>query len=450
MINLQQLIQGRYQLKEQLGQNAGRQTWIAEDLQTQTRQKLIVKLLAFSPQMQWEELKLFEREAQVLKQLNYPKIPRYRDYFSIDDRENSGLHWFGLVQDYIPGSSLRQMLDSGKRFTEDEAKKIAIQVLKILIYLHELSPPVLHRDIKPSNLIMGKNGEVYLVDFGAVQDRAKAEGVTFTVVGTSGYAPPEQLWGKAVPVSDLYALGATLIHLLTGTAPADLPQHQMRVEFRDKINLNPGFANWIEQLIEPATEKRFVSAKEALRELQAPTHSAEGIYQPAAESVNYGRLILLSLCGTVLSGVVVILPLISLPSLLNSTNKARQAEAKHYVSAMNKAQQVYHTEFTNFVTQDNQKGWDKLGIGIRNETKNYKYSFYGNNKAVFSYGISKQEELKSYVGGVFLVPDKRGKKRTPTIICESNYPGAVFPPAPIYQNGELKCGEDTRKISTKY
>jgi serine/threonine protein kinase len=99
---------------------------------------------------------------------------------------------------------------------------------------------------------LGKNGQIYLVDFGAVQDRATAEGVTFTVVGTSGYAPPEQLWGRTVAASDLYALGATLIHLLTGIAPADLPQDNLRIQFADRVNLDSCFADWLEQLTEPA------------------------------------------------------------------------------------------------------------------------------------------------------------------------------------------------------
>jgi serine/threonine protein kinase len=179
------------------------------------------------------------------------------------------LPWFGLVQDYIPGDSLQQLLKKGKRFTEAGVKEIAIQLLEILIYLHQLSPAVLHRDIKPSNIIWGKNRQVYLVDFGAVQEKAKAEGATFTVVGTGGYAPPEQLWGRAVPASDLYALGATLIHLLTGTAPADLPQRQMRLQFRDKVSLTPSFAHWIETLTNPDPELRFSNARAALEALQA-------------------------------------------------------------------------------------------------------------------------------------------------------------------------------------
>lgn len=451
MMQTQQVLQGRYQLKELLGQNAGRQTWLAEDLEAQPRQQVIVKLLAFSPQMQWDELKLFERESQVLKHLKHPKIPRYRDYFSVDEDTGSGLPWFGLVQDYIPGSSLRQLLDQSKRFTENQAKDIAKQVLNILIYLHELSPLVLHRDIKPSNLILGKDGQVYVVDFGAVQDRAKAEGVTFTVVGTSGYAPPEQLWGKAVPASDLYALGATLIHLLTGTAPADLPQHQMRIQFRDRVKLNPSFADWIEQLTEPAPEKRFNSAREALKALQGnSSHTpVESVAQAAKNSVRYGRLIALSLGGFILGTFVVggMLAAIVTPPFLNSNTKSKQAEAKQYVASMNRSQQAYYVENGKFVTQDSPKGWGNLGIGIKSETQNYSYSFQGTDKAVLNYGKSKNQRLKSYVGGVFVVRDDRGDWITQSIICESNSPGQIHLAKPLNKNGFLVCAPGTRNLS---
>lgn len=268
MLQPEQILQERYQLQEKLGRTAaGRQTWLAKDLQL--NEQVIVKLLAFSPQMQWEELKLFEREAQVLQNLSHPRIPRYRDYFSVDREAGDGLPWFGLVQDYIPGASLQELLEQGKRFTETQVKKIATQVLNILIYLHELNPPVLHRDIKPSNLILGEDEQVYLVDFGAVQDKAAFTGVTFTVVGTSGYAPLEQFWGRAVPASDLYALGATLIHLLTGIAPADLPQKDSRIQFADRVSVSPNFVSWIEKITEIAIEKRFSNVRQALSALES-------------------------------------------------------------------------------------------------------------------------------------------------------------------------------------
>ncbi|MBE9225523.1 serine/threonine protein kinase [Phormidium sp. LEGE 05292] len=288
MLQVEQVLQGRYQLKEKLGHNAGRQTWLAEDLETKPSEKVIVKLLAFGGDIQWDDLKLFEREAQILKHLKHPQIPRYRDYFSLDER----VLWFCLVQEYIPGASLKDLLKIGKRFTEKEVRLIAESLLNILSYLHELNPPVFHRDIKPSNVILGENKRIYLVDFGAVQDKAAAEGATFTVVGTYGYAPIEQFGGRTVPASDLYALGATLIHLLTGTSPADLPQKDLRIHFSDRTNANTKFIQWIEKLTEPSVEKRFAKAEEALKALKnnrAYSLPVKKVTQPQENRIKINR-----------------------------------------------------------------------------------------------------------------------------------------------------------------
>lgn len=277
MLQAEQVLQERYRLKQKLGQNAGRQTWLAEDMAIGDRETVIVKLLCFGGEVQWDDLKLFEREAQVLKQLNHPRIPRYRDYFSIDER----YLWFGLVQEYIPGLSLKELLVQGKKFREQQVYQLAEDILHILIYLHKLNPPVLHRDIKPSNLIWGEDNQIYLVDFGAVQDKAAQEGATFTVVGTYGYAPMEQFGGRAVLASDLYALGATLVHLLTGIAPADLPQKDLRIQFREHVSVSPRFVRWLETLIEPALERRFSHASQALATLKS-----DAIIQSHAEQAS--------------------------------------------------------------------------------------------------------------------------------------------------------------------
>ena len=452
MLQTEQVLQSRYQLKRQLGQNAGRQTWLAKKLDGKSSQLVIVKLLAFNPQMQWDELKLFEREAQVLKHLNHPQIPQNRDYFSIDSETGDGLPWFGLVQDYIPGDSLQQLLDKGKRFTEAQVRKIATEVLEILIYLHELSPPILHRDIKPSNLIWGKNRQIYLVDFGAVQDRATAEGVTFTVVGTSGYAPPEQLWGRAVAASDLYALGATLIHLLTGTAPADLPQDNLRIQFTDRVSLDSGFADWLEQLTEPAPERRYSTARQALEALKAsaslpsPIEDVKTSHQPAKTSVVPAVLTL-----EVIVALLAILAIIALPSTFTMVSKAKQAEGKQNIGALNRAQQAYYLEnnaFTNSV--------EKLGIGIKTETENYNYLIRATPKAVVNYGVARNNTIKSYVGGVFAVPAKEipnsassDEILTLAILCEANSSGTTRPAEPTYKNGQLACGSGTKDLGRR-
>ncbi len=282
MFQTEQILQDKYQLQRQLGRTAaGHQTWLAVDLDND--ESVAIKLLAFSPQMPWEELKLFEREAQILQTLDHPRIPKYRDYFDLDKEIGEGVPWFALVQDYIPGVTLQELLEKNRRFTEAQIRHIAQETLEILVYLHQLNPSVLHRDIKPSNLILGEDRHIYLIDFGAVQAQAAVTGVTFTVVGTSGYAPLEQFWGRAVEASDLYALGATLIHLLTGILPADLPHQDSRIQFRDRVNIQADFINWLEKITELPVEKRFKSATLAL---EALTSGRFNYRQNTPQSIN--------------------------------------------------------------------------------------------------------------------------------------------------------------------
>ncbi len=269
MLNPHDVLRDRYQLQRKLGQTAGRQTWLALDQASQPSVPVIIKLLAFVDQVNWDTLRLFEREAAILQQLRHPAIPQYRDYFSIDDR----VLWFGLVQDYIPGDSLSDLIRQGRRFSLAQVEQIAVDLLNILIHLHTLTPPVFHRDIKPSNLILDERDRIFLIDFGSVQDRVAVEGSTFTVVGTYGYAPMEQFGGRTVAASDLYSLGATLIHLLTGVCPADLPQDNLQIQFADRVNLPSNWVRWLQTMTHPDVTQRFASAQIALNALPQTRHS---------------------------------------------------------------------------------------------------------------------------------------------------------------------------------
>ncbi|NJL09350.1 MAG: serine/threonine protein kinase [Calothrix sp. SM1_7_51] len=252
-----QLLTERYEIQELLGKKAGRKTFLARDLNTE--QPVIIKLLTFGKDFVWEDLKLFEREAETLKALEHPSIPRYIDYFEVDSKSGKS---YALVQSYVAGKSLEELLQEQGKLNEKTIKNIAKQLLKILDYLHARQPPVIHRDIKPSNIIFsGKN--VYLVDFGSVQTLFGKAGKTITVVGTYGYMPPEQFGGYATPASDLYSLGATLIALATGIPPADLPQKDMRIYFAQHSQLSPEFSEWLEWLVEPNVEKRAKNVTEA-------------------------------------------------------------------------------------------------------------------------------------------------------------------------------------------
>ena len=260
----------RYEILQLLGKKSGRRTLLAKDVDN--GELVIVKLLAFSSDFEWDDLKLFEREAETLKSLSHPSIPRYLDYFEVNSPTIKG---FALVQSYISAQTLEQYLQSGRIFTESDIKQIATAILEILIYLHGLYPPVIHRDIKPSNILLGERsgnsvGQVYLVDFGSVQTALGQEEGTRTVVGTYGYMPPEQFGGRTVTASDLYSLGATLIYLLTGTHPADLPQKDFCIQFEELVNVSPGLASWLKSMTQPSLERRLSSAQEALKALEEP------------------------------------------------------------------------------------------------------------------------------------------------------------------------------------
>lgn len=262
-----QMLGDRYQVQQQLARKAGRQTLLARDLET--GELVVVKLLSFSSDFEWDDLKLFEREAETLKALSHPCIPNYINYFELNSQSFQG---FALIQSYIDARSLESHLKAGRNFSEAEVKQIAIAILEILIYLHERQPAVIHRDIKPSNILLGDRtgnsvGQVYLVDFGSVQNLAAREGATMTIVGTYGYMPPEQFGGRSFPSSDLYSLGATLIYQVTGTAPAELPQKDGRIQFEDEANINPDFANWLKRMTQPSLDRRFDSAHAALQSL---------------------------------------------------------------------------------------------------------------------------------------------------------------------------------------
>jgi serine/threonine protein kinase len=257
------VLRQRYQLERRLSKRSGRHTYLARDLLTS--EPVVIKLLLFGPDFNWDNLKLFEREAQVLQTLSHPAIPRYRDCFEIALKGGRGL---ALVQSYIEAPSLQEWMERGRRFAEPEVRDLAQKLLRILIYLHELHPPVIHRDLKPSNILLAADGQVYLVDFGSVQAAAPREQGSYTVVGSYGYMPLEQFGGRTVPASDLYSLGATLIHLLTGQHPADLPQEGSRIGFEQVVQLSPPFRDWLRWLTEPLVANRPASARQALEALE--------------------------------------------------------------------------------------------------------------------------------------------------------------------------------------
>ena len=154
-------------------------------------------------------------------------------------------------------------------------------------------------------------------------------------------------------------------------------------------------------------------------------------------------------CGCLLLLICIGVGAIALPSFLNASNKPMLSEGKQYVASMNKGQLAYYAETSVFSTSV-----EALGLGIKTETKNYKYSVRTTKTAVFNYGVSKQKDLKSYVGGVFVIPaakqvDLNSYNMTITttyILCIADSPGTIKPPEPTNQNGKIACATGTMAL----
>ena len=257
------LIQKRYSIINQLGEGGSGITYAAQDLTEGTT--VAIKVLSLNQLENWKKIELFEREAKILQQLEHPNIPKYLDYFQIETEENTS---FYIVQQLAPGKSLASLIEAGWQPEESEIKAIAEQILNILVYLQQLTPPVIHRDLKPQNIIYQPDtGNLFLVDFGAVQDTYHHTVMGSTVVGTYGYMAPEQYRGGAVLATDLYSLGCTLLFLLTRKSPAELPQENLKLHFRKQVKLNRNFAKWLDKLIAPDIRDRFPTAEDALKVL---------------------------------------------------------------------------------------------------------------------------------------------------------------------------------------
>jgi serine/threonine protein kinase len=249
----------RYQIQDVIGIGGMGSVYRARDMHFPNVIKLVaVKEMinqAPDPLIRETIVRNFEREANILVTLNHPSIPKIYDFFSIDNRSY-------LVEEFINGRDLEAVLKSTlEPIKEDQVIIWSIQICDVLEYLHTHKPePIIFRDIKPSNVMINQANNVILVDFGIA--KMFKTGQKGTMIGTEGYSPPEQYRGEATLQTDIYALGATMHHLLTHRDPrleapfsfADRPIHQ----------INPAVSNELETIVNTALEynpaNRFVSS----------------------------------------------------------------------------------------------------------------------------------------------------------------------------------------------
>ncbi|MEM7713345.1 MAG: serine/threonine-protein kinase [Cyanobacteria bacterium P01_A01_bin.68] len=269
------LLNNRYQVIQVLGAGGFGETFLAEDIHLPSRRRCVIKQLkplADDPKTYEKIQQKFEREAATLEFLGEgsEQIPNLFAYFSED-----GL--FYLVQEWIQGQTLTDIVENQGCLNEEAVKEILLSLLPVLEYVH--SKGIIHRDIKPDNIILrNSNRKPVLIDFGAVKETVRTQ-ISFSgnttksmVIGTPGYMPIEQAVGRAVFATDIYSLGLTAIYLFTGKHPQELetnPQTGELIWESDAPGISSSLKQVLNQAINPNIGSRFSTTSKMLYTLQS-------------------------------------------------------------------------------------------------------------------------------------------------------------------------------------
>lgn len=284
------LVRNRYRVTKSLGQGGFGATFVAIDVSLPGEPICVIKQLR--PSNNHEKFlrmarELFEREARTLGKIgNHPQIPRLLDFF--EERRN-----FYLVQEYVSGHTIHQEVKQMGLFKENKIRDFLIEILPVITYIH--TQQVIHRDIKPANILRREqDGKLVLIDFGAVKNYVAqmepAEGAeqasnTQFAVGTSGYAPPEQLAMRPIFSSDIYALGVTCIYLMTGKSPKDIEYNPSTGEmmWQKHVELSKHMTQVLSKMLEVSVRYRYQSAEEVQKALAATAAAVDNRQAPAPQ-----------------------------------------------------------------------------------------------------------------------------------------------------------------------
>ncbi len=279
---------GKWTVERVLAQSAHSRVYVAHD---GAGQVVALKELHFALVPGTQEIDAFEREARTLEALQHPATPRFVERFT--EGTGVGLRLY-LATEFVRGESLAQRLSRGP-LPEAEVLQLGRQLLAVLIALQQRSPALFHRDLKPANVMFREDGSVVLVDFGSARSVEGSRTHRSTLVGTFGYMPPEQLGGTVDRTSDVFALGATLLHAVTGRAPSELLTSEFQLTVPGSVS--PSLRAWLQRAMAFERTARFADARAALEALEGRG--------PRARSPRRQWLVLAGLVA-VLLGVVVV------------------------------------------------------------------------------------------------------------------------------------------------
>jgi serine/threonine protein kinase len=256
------LLDGRYRVRKVLGVGGMGRVYLANDTRLANRPVAAKEMILGDGIAEKKAIEDFTREATVLARLSHPGIPTLIDHFA-----EGGRHY--LVMEFVAGGDLDKIVqESGGRLPEDRVVRWARQILSVLDFLHHQTPPIIYRDLKPGNIMIDKNGRAMLIDFGIA--RFLPKGGKATMIGSPGYAPPEQYVGRVEARSDLYSLAASMHHLLTGRDPAVEPPFSFPAVRDLAPEVSIATASAVDKALSHNIEHRFSSAHEMLQALPEP------------------------------------------------------------------------------------------------------------------------------------------------------------------------------------
>ena len=282
------LLDGRYRVRKILGVGGMGRVYLSNDTRLASRPVAVKEMILGDGIAEKKAIEDFTREATVLARLTHPGIPTLIDHFA-----ENGRHY--LVMEFVAGGTLEDALTkSGGKLSEGQTLRYARQMLEVLDFLHAQTPPIIYRDIKPGNIMIDKDGRAMLIDFGIA--RFLPKGGKATMIGSPGYAPPEQYVGKVEPRSDLYSIAATMHHLLSGRDPALEPPFSFPPLRSIAPQVSEQTAKAVDRALNHQIDLRFASAREMLNSLPLPPedHAQSGSFANGGSSMGSMRTVVLA------------------------------------------------------------------------------------------------------------------------------------------------------------
>lgn len=291
------VIDGKYEVLREIGRGGMSVVYLAMD--THLNKQWAIKEIRKKGSGKNDEIVVNSllAEANMMKRLDHPSLPRIVDII------DNGVTIY-VVMDYIEGESLDKILNEYGAQSEEMVIGWAKQLCDALGYLHSQKPPIIYRDMKPANVMLKPEGNIKIIDFGIAREYKEQNLADTTVLGTKGYAPPEQYSGQTDARSDIFALGMTMHHLLTGIDPRNgepyAPVRQWNPELSEGIEII------IDRCVEPATENRYQSCSDLLYDLEHPELITRGFKKKQKKKllsfiVSTGLCIFMAIVGVILN-----------------------------------------------------------------------------------------------------------------------------------------------------